>query len=260
LFNAERKVADYILDNLNEAVHMNVAQIASACGVSDATVIRMCKHLGYKGYYQMKVRLAQNLGETKIIGSDIENLKVDSVKAFFKVCSYNMHKIGSSLDSATVKKVVKAIVEANTVHIIGFGNTTNVVLDFAFRLSRMKIATTCSHSDELELSSINLARYGDIVIGVSHSGGSVCVIKALTIARAKGLTTVAITDLEDSPVQQIADFTLCSTIEASKIYVFGAESHINIHAIVDLLLFLIAQEKTTETGLEMFLSETQLTN
>lgn len=260
LFTAERKVADYILDNLAEAVHMNVAQLATSCGVSSATVIRMCKHLGFKGYYQLRLNLAQNMGEHNFIGSTENLTDIDTVSKYFYACSSNMRQIGTVLDDATVKKVVKAIVNANSVHFIAFDNTTNVVQSFAFRLSRMKIATTSSYSNELALSTINLSRYGDVVIGISHSGGSDCVIKALTIARAKGLTTIAITDTKGSPVEDISDYTLCTTIEHSNISIFGVESHVNLLIVTDLLVFLIAKDKKNINGLELFLSETQIDN
>jgi len=260
LFNAERKVADFILDNLNGATQMNVSHVAKACEVSDATVIRMCKHLGYKGFYQLKVSLAKNLGEENYLDSSLNEMPIKNVNDFFSILSRNMKIIGNSLSPTSVEAVVTAINNANTIHIIGFGNTINVALDFAFRLGRMKIATTSSFSDELELSSINLARYGDVIIGISHSGGSECVINALKMGQKKGLTTVAITDLKDSPVEEISDYVLCTSIEATKTYVFGAESHMNMMAVTDLLLYLIAQKKATNKGLEMFFSETTFEN
>ena len=47
MFLAERKVADYIAENPNQAVEMNVSELAEKSGASDATVIRLCKRLGY---------------------------------------------------------------------------------------------------------------------------------------------------------------------------------------------------------------------
>ena len=49
-----KKVADFILKNPELAVNANVSELANYSGVSDATVIRLCKHLGYQGLYQMK--------------------------------------------------------------------------------------------------------------------------------------------------------------------------------------------------------------
>ena len=62
IFQAEKKVADFILKNPELAVNANVSELANYSGVSDATVIRLCKHLGYQGYYQMKICLSRDIG------------------------------------------------------------------------------------------------------------------------------------------------------------------------------------------------------
>ena len=58
IFPAEKKVADLILRKSQEVVNYNVSELAKASGVSDATIIRMCHHLGYSGYYQFRIALA----------------------------------------------------------------------------------------------------------------------------------------------------------------------------------------------------------
>lgn len=49
IFLAEKKVADFILDYPEKAVNANVSELANYSGVSDATVIRLCKHIGFQG-------------------------------------------------------------------------------------------------------------------------------------------------------------------------------------------------------------------
>ena len=49
LTNSESKIAKYVLDNFNETLNYNVSELADKAGVSDASVVRFCKSLGYKG-------------------------------------------------------------------------------------------------------------------------------------------------------------------------------------------------------------------
>ena len=49
LTNTELKLADYILEHYDEALNYNVTELGRQCGVSDASVVRFCKKLGYKG-------------------------------------------------------------------------------------------------------------------------------------------------------------------------------------------------------------------
>ena len=47
IFSAEKKVADFVLKYPQKAVESNVSELAKQSGVSDATVVRMCHHIGY---------------------------------------------------------------------------------------------------------------------------------------------------------------------------------------------------------------------
>ena len=65
MFSAEKKVADLILRDPNAILGMTVAELAKESGVSDATVVRMCHHAGFKGYYQFRVLLANDAADFK---------------------------------------------------------------------------------------------------------------------------------------------------------------------------------------------------
>lgn len=65
IYTAKRKVADFVLDRPQEAVNMNVAELAKQSDVSEATVIRLCHHLGYSGYYQFRILLAKEVGNSQ---------------------------------------------------------------------------------------------------------------------------------------------------------------------------------------------------
>jgi len=60
---AERKVADYILDNVNEVIHLSITKMAENVGLSEATVVKFCQHIGYSGYQELKIILAQAGGK-----------------------------------------------------------------------------------------------------------------------------------------------------------------------------------------------------
>ena len=62
MFPAERNVAEYILAHPEDASRLNITELAELSGSSDATVIRMCKRLGFTGFYQMKLSFLQNSG------------------------------------------------------------------------------------------------------------------------------------------------------------------------------------------------------
>ena len=50
LTNTEGKIANYVLEHYDEVLNYNISELAENAGVSDASVVRFCKNLGYKGY------------------------------------------------------------------------------------------------------------------------------------------------------------------------------------------------------------------
>ena len=48
LYDAEKKVADYLISHPSEAIEMSVSELASHCDASQATIIRFCKKIGCK--------------------------------------------------------------------------------------------------------------------------------------------------------------------------------------------------------------------
>src|SRR6266571_8196337 len=60
---AERAVAKFVLNNPERVMQMSVSEVARDIEVGEATVIRFCRALNYKGYQEFKLRLAQDLVE-----------------------------------------------------------------------------------------------------------------------------------------------------------------------------------------------------
>ena len=61
LFPAEKKTAQYILDHLEEVTLLNISQLAKKAHASEASIVRMAKHLGYNDFFQMRLLLSNDL-------------------------------------------------------------------------------------------------------------------------------------------------------------------------------------------------------
>ena len=60
---SEKTVAEFVLRNPEQVMQMSISEAARDVGVGESTVIRFCRALGYKGYQEFKLRLAQDLVE-----------------------------------------------------------------------------------------------------------------------------------------------------------------------------------------------------
>ena len=64
LRKSERKVAAFILQNPAAMLPMRISDLAQASTVSEPTVIRFCRALGFDGFQSFKLQLAQFLGSS----------------------------------------------------------------------------------------------------------------------------------------------------------------------------------------------------
>lgn len=258
IFSAEKKVADFVLQNPQKAVDSNVSELARHSGVSDATVVRMCHHIGYSGYYQFRITLSRDLGRkqydnTVVIGSR------DAVEKLFQEYAEVMLSIGKQIDADIMWNCVNLIKTCKQAHIMAIGNTCPLAQYMGFRLGRLGVKCTYNVAAEYFMNNVNLAEPGDILIAISQSGTSRQVIQGMELGKEKGLRSIAITAGAQSPVSALADYVLLSAGKEEAFSYYKGYAHLNETAVIDALLNFVTNEelinKLQADKPEMILSE-----
>ncbi|MCF2683256.1 MurR/RpiR family transcriptional regulator [Faecalicatena contorta] len=246
IFSAEKKVADFVLSNPQKVVDSNVSELAKQSGVSDATVVRMCHHIGYSGYYQFRITLARDLGK-KQYGDMVIPKSKDAVEKVFQGYAENMLAIGKQIDTENMWNCVNLIKTCKTVHVIAIGNTNVLAQYMGFRLGRLGIRCTYGLAAEYFMNHVNLASKEDILIAISKSGTSKPVILGMELGKEKGLKMIAITSHVQSPVSKLADYVLLSSGKADPFNYYKEYAHLNVMAVIDALLNFITNEELIKT-------------
>jgi DNA-binding MurR/RpiR family transcriptional regulator len=261
MFPAEKKVADYIRENAGKVVDMNIAELAEHSNTSEATVIRICRRLGYKGFYQLKISLAKEGTQRQLIGYHGEQDDPETVNYILQETAKNIVDLSQYLNMGSIVACAKLIREANILHVVATGTTAPVAQDFAFRLSRLGIRTNCSFVPEYCLGNINLGDSSDVVVAISHSGSSISILQAVELAQKKQMKVIAITDVMQSPVAKFSAVTLATPVRNNLYQGFGAASNVHTLVILDVLLYFIGNlDRTTKEidDLELLLAEYKL--
>lgn len=256
MFQAEKKVADYILANPGKVLDMSIAQLAKASGTSDATIIRMCRHIGFSGFYQMKISLASSMGHEAAV--DCENSsRANDVVDFLDMVARSISDMAKHISRELLFTCSGLLAEADTVYTAAWGNTGQIAGDLAHRLTRSGVKSFASEIPEYSLRSIGLGTEKDVLVAISHSGASRHVIDALKLAGQVGMKRILITDQKNSEAAKQADYVLCTEVQRPAFRDFGAASHVFELIIVDALLYFmkIPPEQVRKGGdMEMLLS------
>ena len=261
IFAAEKKVADYVLKHPGRTVELNVSELAKASGVSDATVVRMCHHIGYTGYYQFRITLSRDLGKQQY-SSMVLKEEGDAVEKVFGRYAEAMYAIGKRIDANVMIASANLVKNCAHAHIVAVGNSSPLAQYMGFRLGRLGVRCTYNVASEYFLNHVNLAEEHDIVIAISQSGMSKQVIKAVELGKEKGLKSIAITAYARSPLSYIADYVLLSAGTAEEFNYYKEDAHLNETAVIDALLNFVTNEEMIETRhadkLEFILSENKI--
>ncbi|HAD23497.1 transcriptional regulator, RpiR family [Kandleria vitulina] len=210
LFDAEKKIAKYILNNHKLVVDMTVSELAKASDVSVASVSRFCRKVGLKGFHQLKIGLAKEMVETYGEGSISNDISLDNIGQSLQNILANkieeLKQTVNQIDIETFHVILKTLEKARHVQIVAVGNTIPVAIDAAFKFNELGIPTTAGTIWETQLSYCFTLGEGDVLIAISNSGESDKVYEAVKIAKENGATTIGITNNSHSAIGESVDY------------------------------------------------------
>lgn len=79
-----------------------------------------------------------------------------------------------------------------------------------------------------------------MVVGISQSGSSKDIVDGLRLARSRGVTTIAVTGTERSPILRQSDIVLLTDTEEVRHGALALNSHISRLMVLDALCYYIA--------------------
>lgn len=257
----EQKVADCVLRYPDQVIEYTVKDLANETGVSEATVVRMCQHAGYTGYWPFRTMLAREMGFLQNQKKS-EDDETDIVKDTFQEYADIMLYLGNNINHEVMEACVKLISECNQVHIIAAGNTGVLTKHMGFRLGRIGIKASYSGVAEYFMNTINLADKDDIVVAISQMGITKTVIQGIELAKEKGLKVIAITAYDNSKVAELSDYVLITKRDSYRFDYYRNYNHLSEMAVIEALLDLLTNrdtiiEKQVDV-LEILLSEAKM--
>ncbi|MDA0637384.1 MurR/RpiR family transcriptional regulator [Nonomuraea sp. MCN248] len=247
---ALRRVSDAILENPAATARLTIVDLAERSGTSTATVTRLCRVLGFGGYAELRIALAAETGrddQWADVGREI--LPGDSLEKVLGVVAGNdlrlLRETAGQLDLASVEKAAQAIARAGRVLL--FGASGGAAGAMERRLQRTGIPTWSRSDVPSALTDAALLGYGDVAVGVSHSGRTREAVEVLEEAGGHGATTVAVTSNPRSPLAEVAELVLTTTSRETTFRSAGSAAFHSQLLVLDVLYVAVAQRTYERT-------------
>ncbi len=238
---AEKKVADYILQNSREVLFMSITGLAEACEVGDTSVFRFCKTLKLKGYQEFKMMLSLSLhdeaaGQGRLEG-DIK-LTDSFAEVSRKVLNTNMSALEetySLLKEEQFGQVIDCLYEAKRICFFGAGASMISALKAANQFMRIEPKVFCVQDAHMQTMAASLMEEGEAAVLFSYSGATKETIHAAELAKKAGAKTICITRFVKSPLTAFSDITLLCGAKEGPLQGGSAPLEISQLFLIDLM-------------------------
>jgi len=250
------KIAAVLVDDPKAPLTLSITELAERAGTSPASVTRFCRMIGYGGYSQLRVGIAEDVGrggaKAAWIGEIGRSFGPDDPPDDIRTALLNTHvaslqTTASLLDTDAAVRVAARIIKARQLDVYGVGGSALTALETEARLYRIGINVHTWAEVHNGLTSAAILGPDCMAIGISNTGRTEETIQMLTVAKASGAYTVAITGNPDSPLARIADEVLVAA--SPNAYLQPADlsaRHCQLF-VVDLLYLLVAQSDFDRT-------------
>lgn len=231
-------------------MHASVTEVAEAVQVSEASVVRLCQRVGYKGFQDLRVSLARDLIEpTQLIHEDVK--PGDDVGTVVqKVVRSDIDALTETLkvlDIGQVHKATEMVLRAKRVEFYGVGFAGLVAMDACYRMLGIGINAVAHTDSHMQAVSASLAGPDVAVVAISHSGSSKEIVDALRLAKQSGASTVCITNYARSPLTAYADVILYTAAAETMFRAEAMTSRIAELSIVDALYVCVAVARVEQS-------------
>lgn len=227
---SEMKIYEYITKHENRVLYHSLTELADACNVGEATVLRLFRKIGYKGFQAFKFSLAKEIDTADDEGNN------DSY--VFKVKNSMMTALESSyevIDENELEKAINLIDDASNVVVFGVGSSSIAGLDMHNRLLRIGKNIEVygdPHSQVMRTASMDK---GTVVIAISITGSTRDTVDSVTAAQNKGAKIISITNYIKSPLTKLSDCILLSSAKESPLDSGSLVSKVAQLFVIDLI-------------------------
>ncbi|MFY0658002.1 transcriptional regulator HexR [Neptunomonas phycophila] len=237
LRKSEQKVADFVLLNPNDVIHMRIVDLAAQAQVSEPTVVRFCRALHYDGFQDFKLTLAQGLASStnfEQFALDSKDTVAEFKQKIFDSMIGNMVNIRDQLDAATLESAIDALVKAKRIEFYGFGASAAVCSDAQHKFYRLQISAAAYSDPHMQtISAVSMSK-SDVVVAISQTGRTKDLLHTAKLVREAGATLITLCP-SHTPLAEIATIPIHIDIEEDKDLSTLMSSRVMHLVVIDIL-------------------------
>lgn len=239
LTKTETIIADFFLHNENRIYFLTSSDIATELQVSDTSVIRFVKSLGFSNFKEFKDSLKQQVSDKILTPSEKLRLnedllkKNDLIETFTNSIFKNIEETININSYDKISKIIDILFKSNKKYIIGFKSVSGVASFFGLRLGFIlqNVITHSQNNSELIKNIVDIQK-NDCLFLIAHPKYSKTYSLLIEIAKKAEAKVIVITDKSTSPIANSGDITVFTDIRGISYF----NSIISTQALIEFIL------------------------
>lgn len=214
LSGRQQRVGLFLLEHPEVLGLISISELADRAGVSESTVLRFCRALGYKGFLEFS-RSVQRAVEKEISHAGYFRQSLDAERAapLHKVSQTlvdtdlaNLTRLSRNFPSESVKKTVEHMLRCKKIGILGRMSAYPLTVYFEQLLSKITDKMeSLGNSEVIQASTVAKMNADNLVFCIAFPRYPRTIVQLAALAAEKGATVIGITTNELSPVAEHAD-------------------------------------------------------
>ncbi len=215
LTKSEKMIANFLRKNQEESAFLSAGEIARRLELSEATLVRFARTLGFCSYPAMRAVLQENFRQrvthsTRLRGRLAEMRQNGGI--FERLTATEIDYLSQALDSIDreqLDKAVELIRTHNKIYVFGVGPSISLVDLMEIRLHRFgkEVVPMKAYGREL-IDSMLVMKPGDLVFVICFFDQNPTLQLVLDYSRKVGATIIMLTDTLDTILGDKADVIL----------------------------------------------------
>lgn len=258
---SERKVSSVIVADPAWTSRATLAEIAAQAGVSEPSVLRFARSLGFEGFQDFKYALIQSLA-AGIPATHASVERGDSIATItnkvFEHSIDSLRRTREDLDQDALDAAIQAIESASNMLVLGFGASGIVGQDAAQKFPLFGIPINAPIDYHQQFIAANLVDSDTVVLAISNTAKTIEVLESVREAKARGARIIALCG-RHGPISDLADIVIVHSAEDTDIYTPTA-SRLAALVVIDVLAIGIAVHQETARIAELERMKNQLSS
>lgn len=215
----QKKIATFVLQNVTAASYYNIQQLAHSVGTSEASILRFCNFLGFKGFPEFKSEMQKaakeqmTMKERLKISYQAYNERESGIAEIFQQDISRIENTLNQLDMDMFFSACQKIILANKIYIISSRSAESLGFFFQYYLNMILGNVYLITGLNCQADLLCKVSHEDVVIGITFNRYSTITDKMFRYAVEKGSVTIAITDSPVSPIVKKSNY--CFLTETS---------------------------------------------